>query len=112
MPSHCERARRTCLPEAPANSGSTTQKSSKYAATATPKKRRATVATNCDTRLNKTEHRPINFGARIPLHLHSRVRGGKVELLGGDFAKDISPIPPVEKSRNAASHRSRNFRSA
>eukprot|EP00962_Isochrysis_galbana_P020880 scaffold6129_cov147-Isochrysis_galbana.AAC.3 len=51
MPSHCERARRTCLPEAPANSGSTTQKSSKYAATATPKKRRATVATNCDTLL-------------------------------------------------------------
>eukprot|EP00962_Isochrysis_galbana_P020879 scaffold6129_cov147-Isochrysis_galbana.AAC.2 len=32
--------------------------------------------------------RPIDFCARIPLH--SRVRGGKMELLSGDFAKDIA----------------------
>eukprot|EP00962_Isochrysis_galbana_P020143 scaffold5884_cov110-Isochrysis_galbana.AAC.5 len=55
MPSHIailrEGSEDVLVPEAPANSGSTTQKSSKYAATATPKKRRATVATNCDTRL-------------------------------------------------------------
>eukprot|EP00962_Isochrysis_galbana_P005238 scaffold1432_cov133-Isochrysis_galbana.AAC.1 len=47
--------------------------------------------------------RPIDFGARIPLH--SRVRGGKAELLGGDFTKDIADpsggkepqcsVPPV-----------------
>eukprot|EP00962_Isochrysis_galbana_P027706 scaffold8722_cov88-Isochrysis_galbana.AAC.2 len=53
--------------------------------------------------------RPIYFGTRV--RLHSRVRGGKVELFGGDFAERISPTPRWKRAAikdKAASHRSRN----
>eukprot|EP00962_Isochrysis_galbana_P014736 scaffold4216_cov145-Isochrysis_galbana.AAC.7 len=46
------------------------------------------------------------------LALEGACEGGRRKNSLAAISQRISPIPPVEKSRNAASHRSRNFRSA